>query len=146
MVGRFLRAAALALMMHSAWAADAVGAKDPLEYPLKQYAFILALSLLGGLVGWYSKVRRGHLHVANLMALVGELATSALAGLLVFYLCEYLNVAPVLTAAVVGMAGHTGAKVLSWAEEALKARADRLAGLAMPPVTTRSAESDEAKP
>jgi len=103
--------------------------KDPLNYPLKQYLFILCLSLLGGLVGWYSKVRKGQLAATNLMALIGELATSALSGLLAFYLCEYLNLAPVLTAAVVGVAGHMGTRAINWAEETLKRRADRLVGL-----------------
>lgn len=112
----------------NATSAEAVASKDPLNYPLKQYLFILSISLLGGLVGWYSKVRKGQLQATNLMALIGELCTSALSGLLAFYVCEYLNFAPVLTAAIVGVAGHMGTRAINWAEETLKRRADGIAG------------------
>lgn len=127
---KFQRALATLLIWASANAAGAetVGIKDPLNYPLKQYIFILAISLLGGLVGWYSKVRRGQLQATNLMSLIGELCTSALSGLLAFYVCEYLNFVPVLTAAIVGVAGHMGTRAITWAEETLKRRADGIAG------------------
>lgn len=114
------------LAPHAAIAAEVV--KDPLNYPLRQYGFVLAISLLGGFVAWYAKVRKGELVATNLSALVGELTTSALSGLLAFYICEYLNFAPVLTAAIVGVAGHMGTRAISWAEEWLKKRADRLLG------------------
>jgi len=127
---KFQRTLAALLIWASANAAavEASAPKDPLNYPLKQYIFILAISLLGGLVGWYGKVRRGQLQAANLMALIGELCTSALSGLLAFYLCEYLNFVPVLTAAIVGVAGHMGTRAITWAEETLKRRADGIAG------------------
>lgn len=98
--------------------------KDPLNYPLKQYFFILALSVLGGLVGWYGKVRKGEVAATSLSALIGELATSALSGLLTFWVCEWANLQPVLTAAVVGVAGHMGARALTLGEESLKRWAD----------------------
>ena len=125
---RTLRALVLAAGISSAAAAEVTPLKDPLAYPLKQYLFILAISLLGGLVGWYSKVRKGQLQATNLMALIGELCTSALSGLLAFYLCEYLNMAPVLTAAVVGVAGHMGTRGINWIEDTLKRRVDSTAG------------------
>lgn len=100
--------------------------KDPLNYSLKQYLFILLISLLGGFVGWYGKVRKGELMASNLSALIGEMSTSALSGLLAFWICEYLDLQPVLTAAVVGIAGHMGTRGITWAEEALKRRADRI--------------------
>ena len=52
----------------------------------------------------------------------------ALSGLLAFYLCEYLNMAPVLTAAVVGVAGHMGTRGINWIEDTLKRRVDSTAG------------------
>lgn len=100
--------------------------KDPLNYSLKQYLFILLISLLGGFVGWYGKVRKGELRASNLSALIGEMSTSALSGLLAFWICEYLDFQPVLTAAVVGIAGHMGTRGITLAEEALKRRADRI--------------------
>lgn len=95
-------------------AQDAV--KDPLNYPLKQYGLILGVSLLGGLVAWGDKVRKGQLKAWNLLALVGELATASLAGLLCFWACEWANFAPNLTAALTGLAGYMGTRALVLAE------------------------------
>ncbi|QAZ38421.1 hypothetical protein C1M51_02735 [Methylibium sp. Pch-M] len=102
--------------------------KDPLDYSLKQYGLILGVSLLGGIAAFYTKVRKGEVDATSITAFIGEMATSALAGLLTFWFCEYLNLQPVLTAAVVGMAGHMGARGIAWAEGALRRRADRLIG------------------
>ncbi len=102
---------------------ESLTVKDPLNYPLKQYLFVLAMALLGGAVGWYSKVRKGQLKAGNLAALVGELCTSAFSGLLAFYACEYFSLAQVLTAAVVGIAGHMGTRAITWAEDAIQRKA-----------------------
>jgi len=91
--------------------------KDPLNYPLKQYGFMLATALLGGLVSWYAKVRKGEISAWNVMQLIGELCTSAFAGLVAFWVCEYLNSPPLLTASLVGMAGHMGTRAIQTFEQ-----------------------------
>lgn len=91
--------------------------KNPLDYPVKQYGLILGVSLLGGLVAWGNKVRQGKLHAWNLMALVGELTTAALAGLLCFWACEWAGFAPNLTASLTGLAGYMGTRALAIAEK-----------------------------
>lgn len=101
----------------NAWAQAARAAKDPMSYPLSQYGFILLVSLLGGVASWYGKVKKGELQSSNLNSLIGELTTSALAGLLSFYICEWLDVVPVLTAAIVGVAGHMGTRGISLLED-----------------------------
>lgn len=106
--------------------------KDPLNYPLKQYAFLLGLAVLGGFVSWYSRVRKGEIAAWNVQHLIGELATSAFAGLIAFWLCEWANLPPVLTAAIVGVSGHMGTKAISLAEGALKSRFERHAGVTPP--------------
>jgi hypothetical protein len=93
------------------WVARAES-KDPLSYPLKQYGFILVTALLGGLVSWYAKVRKGEAQAWNIMQLVGELCTSAFAGLLAFWLCELANAPALLTASLVGIAGHMGTRAI----------------------------------
>lgn len=90
--------------------------KDPMAYPLSQYGFILAVSLLGGLVGWFNKVRNGELQGADLRVLMGELTTSALAGLLTFWFCEWASVSPLLTSAFAGVAGHMGTRGIALLE------------------------------
>ena len=80
------------------------------------------MALLGGLVGWAAKVRKGELPAWSINHLVGELATSALAGLLCFWICEWGGVAPLLTAALTGICGHMGTRALTMLEEWGKAR------------------------
>lgn len=102
-------------------------AKGPLDYSLKQYGLILGVATLGGLVSWYGKVSRGVLPPWSIHHLVGELATSSLAGLLCFWLCEWAGLAPLLTAALVGLSGHAGAKGIQlledWAAKRFQERA-----------------------
>lgn len=111
-----------------AWAQD-TDPRDPLSYPIKTYGFMLGFAIFGGLVSFYSKVRKGEVQGLSLMHLVGEIATSAFAGMIVFYLCEYLKLDQMLTAPLVGISGHMGAKVITLIEDEAKRRASsRLGG------------------
>lgn len=98
----------------SAWAQSM---KDPLSYSLKTYGFMLAVSILGGLVGWYAKLKRGDVVAWNVSQLIGEISTSAFAGLLTFWLCEWMNIPQILTAALVGVSGHLGTKAIAIFED-----------------------------
>lgn len=93
----------------SAWAEP----RDPLSYSLRQYALMLGIALLGGIVSWYAKVRRGEVRAWSILQLVGELATSAFAGLMAFWICEQLASPPLLTASLVGIAGHMGTRAIA---------------------------------
>jgi hypothetical protein len=95
--------------------------KHPLDYSLREYAFLLSLALLGGFVAFYSKVRAGTVQAWNITHLIGELTTSAFAGLLAFWICEEFRVSPLLTASLVGISGHMGARAIT-AFEQLAAR------------------------
>lgn len=110
-------AALTALAVGAAHAESTTPLKNPLDYPIKQYGLILGVSLLGGLVAWGNKVRLKQLHAWNLMALVGELATASLAGLLCFWACEWAGFAPNLTASLTGLSGYMGTRALAIAEE-----------------------------
>lgn len=100
--------------------ANASPSSDPLELPLKQYGLVLAVALLGGVVSFYTKVRAGHVAAWNVFHLIGEMATSAFAGLLAFWLCAYMDIPQLLTVAVVGISGHMGARAIAlfenWAQ------------------------------
>jgi len=109
--------------------ASAQAEKGPLDVSLKQYGFFLAVALLGGFVSWFSKVRRGELSAASLMHLIGELSTSAMAGLLAFWIMEWLHTPAMLQAAIVGVSGHMGTKAIAWLENALKRRAETALGV-----------------
>lgn len=103
--------------------------KNPLEYPIKQWLFILGMALLGGAASWYNKVRKGELAATNLFALVGEFVISALAGLLAFLVCDYLNAPLGITGAAAGLAGHAGAKALALGEIWLQRVAEQKFGI-----------------
>lgn len=92
-------------------------AKGPLDYSLKQYGMTLAIALLGGLVSWLAKVRKGDASPWNVMQLTGELCTSAFAGLMAFWLCEWSGAPPLLSAALTGIAGHMGTRAIATFEE-----------------------------
>jgi hypothetical protein len=91
--------------------------KNPLDYSLKQYGLILGIALLGGVVSWGAKVRKGELPNWSINHLIGELATSALAGRLCFWTCEWAGSAPLLTAALTGIVGHMGTKAMTMLEQ-----------------------------
>lgn len=97
--------------------AQVASTKDPMSYPLKTYGFMLVMAIFGGFVSWYAKVRRNEIPGSSLFHLIGEITTSAFAGLVTFFICEYAGLSRGITAPLVGIAGHMGAKVISWYEE-----------------------------
>lgn len=100
---------ALGLAAHvNAYAAD----KSPLDYSLGQYLFLLGVAVFGGLVRWFSAVKAGQAQAWNAMHLIGELVTSAFAGLIAFYLCEWAGTAQLVTICTVAIAGHMGARAI----------------------------------
>lgn len=101
--------------------------RSPLDYPLSQYGLMLGTALLGGLVSWYSRVRKGELPAWNLMQLIGELATSAFAGLIAFWMCEAFDWPPLITASMVGIAGHMGTRAIVAAEAWARRRVEAIA-------------------
>ena len=103
--------------------------RSPLSYSLREYGLILAIAMLGGFVRWYNAVRRGESAAYDLRILIGELFTSAFIGILTFWACEAMNVQPLITAALAGMAGHAGVSGLLWAERVLKRFFERKYGV-----------------
>jgi hypothetical protein len=98
--------------------------KDPTTYSLITYAWVAALSAWGGTVNWLRKRKAGDTRPFNFMELVGELMTSAFAGVLTFWLCEASGIHPLISAALVGISGHMGSRAIyhmeMWAESHFK--------------------------
>lgn len=86
--------------------------KSPENFGLITYAWVIGLSAMGGAVAFARKIRLGHARAFNIAEFVGEVATSAFAGVMTFYLCEASNFSPLITAALVGVAGHMGSRAI----------------------------------
>lgn len=88
-------------------------AKDPTSYGLLTYAWVVALAAWGGTVRFIRKVKAGDMNPKQALKVwVGELVTSAFAGVLTFYLAEASGISQLWTAVLVGVAGHMGARSL----------------------------------
>lgn len=96
--------------------------KDPTSYSMLTYAWVFLLAILGGVVNFMRKLNRGNVRVFNIVEFLGELVTSAFAGVIAFWLCENAGMSPLLTAAIVGMSGHMGSRALFMIENWLKSK------------------------
>lgn len=86
--------------------------KDPTNFSLLTYGWVFMLSMLGGAVNFIGKVKAGAARPWNFTEFIGEIITSAFAGVLTFYLCEWSGTPPLLTAALVGISGHMGSRAI----------------------------------
>ena len=86
--------------------------KDPTTYSWITYAWVFALSAWGGTVNFIRKIRAGDVRPFNIMELVGELITSAFAGVITFWLCAAADMNSLITAALVGISGHMGSRAI----------------------------------
>lgn len=68
------------------------------------------------------KLQQGHVRAFNFVEFIGEIVTSAFAGVITFWLCENANMSPLLTAAFVGVSGHMGSRAIFMAENWLKTK------------------------
>lgn len=85
--------------------------KDPTTYTALTYLWVGLLAMGGGLVKFIRRLNEQE-KPQNLwlvfIKLAGELIVSGFAGLITFYLCEHLNISPLLTAVSVGISGYMG--------------------------------------
>lgn len=97
--------------------------KDPANYSLFTYLWVVALASWGGAVGFYRKMKDGRARPFNIVEFIGEVATSALVGVITFWLCEASGVNQLLSAALIAISGHMGSRAIwqfeKWAERRL---------------------------
>ena len=102
--------------------------KDPTSYSLLTYGWVVGLSVVGGLVSLHRKVLEGDARKYSVMAFLGEIVTAGFAGVLTFWLCESAEFDPLVSAALVGISGHMGSRVIlqleRWLERKLPGRDD----------------------
>lgn len=86
--------------------------KSPETYSFLTYGWVFGLAILGGVVSFMRKLEQGHARVFNFVEFIGEIVTSAFAGVLTFWMCEHSGLSPLVTAAFVGISGHMGSRAL----------------------------------
>lgn len=91
--------------------------KDPTSYSFLTYAWVFALATLGGVVSFMRKFQKGHVRAFNIVEFIGEIVTSAFAGVITFWLCENATLPPLVTAAFVGVSGHMGSRAIFMVED-----------------------------
>lgn len=97
-------------------------AQDALRGPFNSatfmtYAWVVAVSALGGIASFAGKVKAGQARWVNFAELLGELFISAFAGIITYWLAKYAGLNEYLTAAFIGIAGHMGSRAVFMAEK-----------------------------
>lgn len=90
---------------------------SPENYPIITYLWVFGMAILGGIVSFARKVKEGRARAWNFAEFFGEIATSAFAGVVTFYLCEWSGFSNLLTASLVGVAGHMGSRAIHLMEK-----------------------------
>lgn len=97
--------------------------KDPSNYPLLTYLWVIAIASWGGIVSFYRKMKSGRARPFNFVEFIGEITTSAFVGVMTFWLCEAAAINPFVSAALIGISGHMGSRAIwqleRWAERRL---------------------------
>jgi predicted CDP-diglyceride synthetase/phosphatidate cytidylyltransferase len=97
--------------------------KDPSNYSVLTYLWVSSLAAWGGVVGYIRKVNREDIPRYSITEFVGEVVTSAFAGMLTFWLCQAAGINGLVTAAMVGISGHMGSRAIYQIENWLQRKA-----------------------
>ena len=109
----------LDLLISGAAAAQAVVERTPFSYGWLTYVWVVMWAALGGVVSFHRKVKAGTTRWCNIAELIGELATSAFVGVMTFWLCEWGNIPPLLSAVFIAISGHMGSRAIFWGERVI---------------------------
>lgn len=96
--------------------------RNPTTWNLSTWLLASAMATAGGFVNWYANVRRGYSRACNVAELVGELFTSAFVGIGAFMLAAALDQPEGICAALAGVGGHMGSRLLFIIERWLETR------------------------
>lgn len=88
------------------------GNESPQDIPLLTYAIILFLSAWGGSVSFLHRSLIAKKVAFTLAEFFAEVSISSFTGVMIFFLCAKGNLDPFLTAAIVGVSGHMGSRLI----------------------------------
>lgn len=115
--------AALVVYAYTAvYAHEVVHERTPASFSFWTYLGVVALAIWGGIVSYVQRVRAGQIGQFSLREAIGEVVTSGFVGITTFWVCEAMNIHPLLTAAFVGVSGHMGARAIHLLETVFSRR------------------------
>lgn len=86
--------------------------KDPTTWDAGVWLLSIGMSLAGGLINWYGRIKSGNIIRFNLLELIGELFTSGAVGVGIFMLLEAWGQPLGVCAAAAGVSGHMSTRLL----------------------------------
>lgn len=86
--------------------------KDPTNWGWAIWVLAIGMSVAGGIINWYSKIRAGHTKAFSAMEFVVEIFTSGFIGLAVFMGLDSFGEPLGLCAALAGVGGHMSTRLL----------------------------------
>jgi hypothetical protein len=93
---------------------------DPTTWEMKYWYLSICMGVFGGLINWLAKVNKGVSRPFNVVELLGELFASGVVGLIVFMSCQANGISVALSAALSGVGGHMGTRLLFILEKLLE--------------------------
>ena len=90
--------------------------KDPASWGIATWLLVFGVSMIGGISGWYKRIKAGHPRSFNMAELVGEIATSALMGFVGFIAALNYLESVGWASAIGGMSAHFSTRLLFQAE------------------------------
>lgn len=109
------------MVMAAAAAEYASQQKDPFDYSVLTYVWVIALSMFAGFTSFLRKLKSGAVRPFNIVEFIGELAGSALVGLITFWMCEQAEVPRLYAAAAIAISGHCGGRLMFMLEKIFEA-------------------------
>jgi hypothetical protein len=91
--------------------------KTTTGYGIAAWLWVIFLSVLGNVVSYIQKLKRGIIDRVSLIEFTAECAIAIFAGMVTFFLCDAAGMKPALTSALVAVAGHMGGRLIFQIEE-----------------------------
>lgn len=91
--------------------------KDPMNYELLTYFWVLLVAAWGGLAHNIKKIKEGDIKRFSIAEMIGDVVIAGFIGIITFFLCEFADLPQILTAAFVGITGHQGTRGMAFVEK-----------------------------
>ncbi len=96
--------------------------KDPTNYELITYFWVLLIATWGGMAHNIKKIKTGDIKRFSIAEMIGDIVIAGFIGIMTFFLCEYADLPQILTAAFVGITGHQGTRGMAFIEKLIASR------------------------